>query len=71
VKDIVRSDFASVYNDFDFEILERGIRNGYYINLEEFKVAAKQVIRAMSLKHKNLDMSCKNPQIHQFSEVDS
>jgi hypothetical protein len=61
MKDIITKEFPRVKNEFDFEILERGINNGYYINLEEFKVACRQVIRALAAKHKELDFSCKLP----------
>lgn len=59
LKEIVTKDFQSIKHKFDFEILERGINNGYYINLEEFKVAARQVIRALASKHKEMNFQCK------------
>lgn len=55
IKEILLKDFPDTKGEFDFEILDRGIKNGYYINLEEFKVAARQVIRAFSVKHSRSD----------------
>lgn len=63
IRDIVSNDFPNIKNEFDFAFLERGINDGYFITLEEFKIAAKQVIRAMSNKHPELNFSCKLPDL--------
>ena len=59
LREIVSCDFPQISNAFDFEILEKGITKGYYITLDEFKVAAKQVMRALANKYKNLDFTRK------------
>ena len=59
IEEIVTNDYPSIKNEFDFSYLQRGINNGYYFTLEEFKVAAKQIIRAIQRKHQELDLSSK------------
>jgi len=59
LKSIVKRDFPQVSSSFDSEMLERGILKGYFLTLSEFETAAKQVIRAMSNKYKNLDFTRK------------
>lgn len=59
IKEIISKEFPSVKSEFDHEILERGINNGYYINLDEFKIATRQVLRSLAKKHKELNMTCK------------
>ena len=60
IKEILQKDFSDIKNEFDLDFLERGIRNGYYNNADEFRVAARQVIRAFSTKHNRYDFSRKN-----------
>ena len=60
IKEILQKDFPDIKGEFDLDILERGIKNGYYINADEFRVAAKQVIRAFATKHSIYDCTSKN-----------
>ena len=59
LKEIVRKDFPDIAHEFDADFLETSIKRGYYDNIEEFKVGAKQVIRAIAKKHKRMDFTRK------------
>jgi hypothetical protein len=48
LKDIISKDFPDISHEFDSDFLETSIKRGYFDNVEEFKVGAKQVIRAIS-----------------------
>ena len=59
LKKIVSRDFPHLQREFDFEMLDRGIKNEYYINHEEFMTAFRQIARAVGRKFPQLDLTCK------------